>query len=161
VDNRARRAVIGVAALLALVVAVLVVANWGTVRDHVEAWHFQLTRQTETIEPKKGIRLGIVPDGGELLHTERYLKVLSTYSSLNVIFDPAECTPDASLWIVPRVSSPYTGPKRQPVDWVLLVLRENGWRVIEQRLPRRGYIVIKVGEPIVTLPAHPPGMSYR
>jgi hypothetical protein len=39
----------GGAALVAFVVAFLVAANWATVRDHVEAWHFQLTRETETV----------------------------------------------------------------------------------------------------------------
>ena len=41
----------GVVALGAALVAVLVVANWGTVRDHVEAWHFQLTTKTEMVLP--------------------------------------------------------------------------------------------------------------
>src|SRR5688572_11969517 len=48
---RARRITIGAAALVAVLVAVLVVANWGTVRDQVEAWRFQPTTKKETIEP--------------------------------------------------------------------------------------------------------------
>jgi len=51
VKPRARGITIGAATLVALVVAVLVVANWGSVRDHVEAWHFQLTRKTISTEP--------------------------------------------------------------------------------------------------------------
>jgi len=51
---RARRITVGAAALEAAVLAVLVVINWGTVRDHVEAWHFQLTRNTKTIQPNAG-----------------------------------------------------------------------------------------------------------
>jgi hypothetical protein len=47
---RARRVTIATAALGAGVIAVLVVLNWGAVRDHVKGWWLQLTRETETIE---------------------------------------------------------------------------------------------------------------
>ena len=40
---------------MALVLVALIVANWSTVRDDVEAWHFQLTRQTETIVPNPAL----------------------------------------------------------------------------------------------------------
>jgi len=45
---RSRRITIGAAVLAVPLVAVLAIANWGTVRDHVEAWHFHLTRETFT-----------------------------------------------------------------------------------------------------------------
>ena len=45
---RACRITVGAAALGAGVLAVLVVANWSAVRDHVEAWWFQLMRKTVT-----------------------------------------------------------------------------------------------------------------
>jgi len=48
---RARRITIGAAAVAVVLVAVLAVAYWATVRDHVEAWHFQLTRKAKTITP--------------------------------------------------------------------------------------------------------------
>jgi len=38
--RRVRRAVIGAGVLAAMLVLVLVLANWTTVRDQVEAWHF-------------------------------------------------------------------------------------------------------------------------
>ena len=43
---RARRVTTGMAVLVIVLVVVLAVANLGTVSDHVEAWHFQLTRET-------------------------------------------------------------------------------------------------------------------
>jgi hypothetical protein len=49
--RHAWRVTIGAAALGAVLLAVLVVANWSTVRDHIEAWRFQLTTEKETIEP--------------------------------------------------------------------------------------------------------------
>ena len=60
---RARRVAIGAAVLGAGVVGVLVALNWGTVRDHVEAWHFQLTTETEMMEPKASMSQGALhPD---------------------------------------------------------------------------------------------------
>ena len=40
---------------MALVVSVLVVANWSTVREHVVAWWFQATRETETVVPSPAL----------------------------------------------------------------------------------------------------------
>ena len=48
---RARRVTIAAAVLGAGVVGVAVVLNWTTVRDHVEAWHFQLTEDTQALVP--------------------------------------------------------------------------------------------------------------
>jgi len=45
---RARRVTIG-AVLGAVLVAALVVTHWGTVRDHVEAWHFQEDRNEQLV----------------------------------------------------------------------------------------------------------------
>jgi hypothetical protein len=51
---RARRVTIAAAVLGAGVVGVAVVLNWTAVRDHVEGWRFQLTRQTVIISPEYG-----------------------------------------------------------------------------------------------------------
>jgi len=51
---RARRLTSAAACLTAGVIVVFVVLNWSTVRDHVEAWHFQLTRETDTTMPREG-----------------------------------------------------------------------------------------------------------
>ena len=51
--RRARRVVLGAAALVAVLVAVLLAANWGAVRDHVEAWWFVVLEDTRTQEPRR------------------------------------------------------------------------------------------------------------
>ena len=64
---RARRVTMGVAVLVAIILAVLVATHWGTVRDHVEAWHFQLTTETETVIAEPILR-GPQLDQPECLH---------------------------------------------------------------------------------------------
>jgi hypothetical protein len=127
---RARRVTIAAAVLGGAVVVVLVVAHWDTVRDHVEAWHFQLTRKTATVLPARG---------GWLLAEERTwrfdragcLLVLATYSGLPVMIDSA--VDNASAFVI-------TNPDEDPSMWTLLTeakarrhLQENGWRILEQR----------------------------
>jgi len=82
-----RRITIAAVALVAAVVAVLAVACWGTVRDHVQAWHFQLTRETKTIAP--------LVDGGALdpfLRREPLLRIAFQELHHPVIFDPPEAS---------------------------------------------------------------------
>jgi hypothetical protein len=122
--RRARRAVLGATALVAVLVAALVVSHWSTVRDHVEAWHFQLTHETKTIEPLNSAE--VLSDS---LHV---FQLLSTGANLRVICDPDER--DIDGW---RAS-----PKLS-VDTMLLALRENGYCVLEQRFPRRAFVVIR------------------
>jgi hypothetical protein len=118
--RRARQAVIGTAALVAVLVAVLVVANWSTIRDHVEAWWFQATSETEELNP---------------LHLSMCLKCpfqdLANQSSQPVIL-------------------PTTGINMEHVDLdgglasaPLQMLRKAGFRILEQRFPRRAYVVIR------------------
>jgi sugar (pentulose or hexulose) kinase len=118
---RARRVTIAAAVLGAGVVGVLVVLNWGTVRDHVEAWHFQLTRQTETVEPAL-----LVLTGGDPHSVETVAGVLAQRSGLPVICSRAE------KW------APIFGAAD-----ILRALEENGFRVLEQRFPRRAYVVMR------------------
>jgi hypothetical protein len=122
---RARRAVIGATALVAVVVAVLVVAHWDTVRDHVEAWHFQLTRDTRTIDPS--------PEG----MSER---------------GPAISEKDVLHFVADRLRCPMILDQRDGLNELAFIsgnsvreLFENeGWRVLEQRLPRRAFVLIRV-----------------
>jgi hypothetical protein len=127
--RRARRAVIGGAALVALVVDVLVVANWGTVRDHVEAWWFQATSETAELNP---------------LHLSICLQCpfqdLANQNSQPVIL-------------------PTTGIDMEHVDLdpglasaPLEMLRKAGFRILEQRFPRRAYVVVRAAETIPDAP---------
>jgi hypothetical protein len=51
--RRGWRVALTVATLGLVLVACLVAFNWTTVRDHAEAWWFQATRETRTIEPQQ------------------------------------------------------------------------------------------------------------
>jgi hypothetical protein len=164
---RARRVTMGVAALVAIIAAVLVVANWSTVRDHVEAWHFQLTRETETIEPRllapppregggheieiNDPEFNARPKAGLAQHFDsvvnkhgiqapsvaRYLlEKLARCSCLSVIFDPTQ-TDD------PSVSRGEAMVARSWPEGPQPALRRHGFRVLEQRFPRRAYVVIR------------------
>ena len=136
--RRGKRIAIGVMASGLAVLLVLAIAHWKTVRDHVEAWHFQLTRNTQTIMPD--------PRGSALLEQKSWrfnlkscLFVLATSSGFPVIVDAAVDT-----------SSALQRAGVNPFTWALLAedsarrgLLENGWHVLEQRFPRRAYLVIR------------------
>jgi hypothetical protein len=106
-NRRGKRLTLGVMAVGLAVVIVLVIAHWGTVRDHVEAWHFQLTRETESMDPAPW-------DSGPPL-----------------VFAPAE-----------TVSWPALPAKAWHTADLAVTLGASGLRVLEQRFPRRAYVVI-------------------
>jgi len=134
---RARRATIGVAALAVVLLVVLVVACWGTVRDHVEAWHFQLTRKTmEVTPPPKGFRPVQEPSVEDVAGCRL---ILATDSCLPVVFDSAEDR--VSAFVLRDLDKEVTEFLR--VDEARRVLRVNGYRILEQRFPRRAYVVIR------------------
>jgi hypothetical protein len=110
--------VIGSAALVAVVVAVLTVTHWTTVRDHVEAWRFQLTRETRTIQP---LSSDWYPMEEHLLH------FAADRLRCPVIVDRQDL-------------SAFFGV---PAGNILDVLDDRGWRVLEQRVPRRSYVLIR------------------
>jgi len=141
--QRARRAVIGTGALGAVLLIALVVANWSTVRDHVQAWHFQLTRTTETLEPWCG-RCGN--------QTETALRFfgLADMSGRPVIFALDE-NYDVPTWGNPPLP-PYRSLALKSANDVMRVLEGEGWRVLEQRFPRRAYVVIRDAETLPDLP---------
>jgi hypothetical protein len=143
--RHARRAVIGAAALMALVVAVLTVANWGTVRDHVEAWRFQLTKVTTTIQPdlaRKGIPVAVEAGALKASELPRLLQDLSNYSGRSVVFEPEHhLRPDSPINIISRLHKDIA--EVETSDWDIKAgLRSSGYRVLEQRYPRRAYVVI-------------------
>jgi hypothetical protein len=152
---RARRVTIVAAALGVGVVGVLVVAHWGAVRDHVEAWHFQLTQKTVTIEPNLGFYV-------EATLPPYILLMLAHSTSQPVVFDPGDPPPAVSCKevgenaaLTEAVQDP-DGPtmleesevsadafSRVPRSAVLRILKGFNFRVIEQRFPRRAYVVIR------------------
>jgi hypothetical protein len=148
---RARRVTIAAAVLGAGVVAVFVVLNWGTMRDHVEAWRFQLTRETVTIEPDLARRgrlvdlqaqsLGVVGQSAEgwgpVYRTFAFLDLVANYSGCPVIFAPEDrMALDTPITLVSRY-------KNVAADIARALLQANGWRILEQRFPRRAYVVIR------------------
>ena len=145
---RARRVTIAAAVLGAAVVAVLVVADRDTIRDHIDAWRFQSERKTEMIRG--------VPDGPRPTFVRLFgglFERLASCSGTPVIVDsqddhyrrmvPWGVSNDLLVWQImrePPCSLVAAGGRR---DLILKVLGSNGWRVIEQRFPRRAYVVIR------------------
>ena len=121
--RRTRRVVLGAAALVALVLGALVVANWSTVRDHVEAWRFQLRQETAMIEsdPKGMSR--------QPRTEEQLLHFAAARFHRPVIFSPREVTSSRLRTMRGR--------------GVREILENRGWRFLEQRFPRRAYVVIR------------------
>ena len=133
--RRARRIAIVATSVLAALVSVLVFTNWSTVRDHIDAWHFQLTRKTEVFDPFR-VTPDRVNEEGVLVYLSPGLQILSTHARRSIICDPEE-TKDIGLWRVVRRLTP---------EEVVRVLEEEGHRVIEQRFPRRAYVAIRLEE---------------
>jgi hypothetical protein len=85
-----------------VVAVVLMVAHWDTVRGDLEAWHFQLTRQTETIRPdpdSRGLRVNLKWEVGKwyILGIDTPLRVVADHFGYPVVFDPVDAA-DAVLW---------------------------------------------------------------
>jgi len=148
---RARRVTIGAAVLGAGVIGALMVAP-GPVRDHVEAWHFQLTTDTKTIElarPSKGFEdsflspaLTPAPRSTATIELQTYgmLALLASYSGAPVIV-AVEDAAKKILWRPAEVQLESSLDSSHQL--AIQVLTANGYRVLEQRLPRRAYVVIR------------------
>jgi len=152
----ARRVVIDVSTLLAAIIVLLVViADWPTIWDHVAAWQFQLTKETETFDathhhgPEPLLREGYYGLEGEqaLPIDERkpfyetptpWLYRLAEHSGVPVIFTRVDASTRKYYLVVP----PTDEDTRHSSD-ILRILRANGWRIVEQRFPCRAYIVIR------------------
>ena len=148
---RARRVTVAAAVLGLTVVAALLVLNWGRVRDHVEAWHFQLTKETETIEheagreagrlervPLEGIDWKLVGDWKLMgrrspMKVKELLGVVAEDSGCPVIVESKSAFALALCVIMP--------PHAKGTGAALAALRTEGWRIVEQRFPRRAYVL--------------------
>jgi hypothetical protein len=160
--RRGKRIAFTVAATGLAVLLVLVVAHWGTVRDHVEAWWFQLTRETETIEPgavsvptaeiSGGIAPGLrgAPPAESFsiltrMELRELLGLLATHSGRPMTYDPADPPPEAwwlpHVGIVRKIAADYA-PAFTRAD-PMGVLGDSGYRVLEQRFPRHAYVLIR------------------
>jgi hypothetical protein len=123
------------------VVLGLAIAHWSTIRDHIEAWHFQLTSDSETIAPEVPFREPPASGVGWLNEDEGYVRlnerdwcrVLANFSG-----DPVIRERDSAGHFLTNVSGPHEGWG----DLAHRILEDEGWRVIKQRFPRRAYVVI-------------------
>ena len=139
-NRRGRRVTIYAAALGTALVAVLALANWNMVRDHAEAWWFQFTTQTEDIPPGERLALGEHPLRTHIVTRWGLFDQLAAHSGIPVIV--ATRWRDASGregW--PFIWQPAHDP--DPLAKLLMTLGSAGSRVIEQRYPRRAYVVVR------------------
>jgi hypothetical protein len=146
--RRGLRGTLTAAALALAVVAVVVAFNWSVVRDHVEAWHFQLTRETMTVlpDPKRQGDLPIVATGeiaaeGAYAYTEGdFLRALANYSGCPVILDPREHVALAGRGhVLESLDKPLPASRAKE-----FLVSYYGCRVLEQRLSRRVFVVRRV-----------------
>jgi len=134
-NRRGKRLALTVAAAGLAVLLVLGIVHRDAVRDHVEAWHFQLTKETVMITPE-----------AEWKEVGERIVGLDTISLVHAV---------ANLQGYPAVFSfeQYVEPVMsgmRPLRQVVLrrenfreVLESEGYRVLEQRFPRRAYLVIR------------------
>jgi len=140
----ARRIAIGAAALVAVLLAVLAVVNWGIVRDHVEVWHFQLTRDTKAIQP---LSRDLITAARYDTQEEYLLHVAAAELRCPVIVDPKQVSPLRVVLI--------------PGAMIYNTLRKEGWRLLKQHFPRRAYVLIRANNPLQDLlGALPPGTRH-
>jgi hypothetical protein len=131
------------------------------VLDHIQAWHFQLTTKTETIRPSPVDPFSLPTDRFERTVTQPevysqlniydrlsdkgkrfswhaypvslFLHLLANYSVRPVIFSASE-NPDSVI----------IGHGSLTTESVVrLAFKDNGWRVLDQRFPRRAFVVIR------------------
>jgi hypothetical protein len=153
--SRARRVTIAAAVLGAGVIAVLVVTHWGTVRDHCEAWRVQLAKYTEMIEPNVELR-GRPTDlrrelwvehGVHGIDLELLVECLANSSGLPVVFVPLRY--ETIIGANDRHLLSFVYPfelagrlEKTTAASARTTLEAFGFRVLEQRFPRRAYVVI-------------------
>jgi hypothetical protein len=136
VKRRARRATIGAAVLVGVLFAVLAIANWGILRDHSAGWLLLLTETTTEISPRMPRPLdapvcsawkdvgGVASiRGGKPVLVRDVLESLATHADCPVI-----STPKCPAWN----ALVFRSDRESDVE----VLRLNGWRVTQLRLPR-------------------------
>ena len=112
-NRRGLRVTLTAGAIGLAVVAFVVAFNWQVVRDHVEAWRFQATHETVTLQPGS-----IEP------------VYLGAWKFRNLAERHAMAvTVDASL------------DNQGGADLTIEAMRECGYRIVEQLFPRRAYVV--------------------
>ena len=133
------------------VVAGVVAFNWGVVRDHVEAWWFQLhLADGDGGTGLEGVLAALIrPYGvhgsfdsaGQILQYEHVynpfslLLALVRESGCPVIFASAQDLDPPNITLASQLQNVTT-------DTIRAVLQANGYRIIEQRFPRRAYVVV-------------------
>ena len=142
-NRRGKRLTPGGMAVGLVVVLVVAIANWGTVRDHVEAWYFQLTRETRTIEPN--------PEEPPLVSGWRnWFEPIANHLDIPIIIEAAVWEETAGVAEDAEVEEgPMSDAKRALLEAKtttaaqtrLQTLRERGFRILEQRFPCRAYVV--------------------
>jgi hypothetical protein len=161
--KRRKRGTAGVGVLGAGVLALLLVAHWGTVRDHVETWHCQLTRKTEAIIPDPALKELRLDGEGHLLRSQ----IARAQDSTSLIFLRLFATTSGHAVILPaddrtildwQVILP-TRPEEVGTDIMKDELEAMGRRVLKQRFPRRAYVILRDPSAKVTLPTHAPGSN--
>jgi len=142
-----------------LFVSVLLALHWSTMENHLEAWRFQLGRNTVTIAPAKVRSVSLTAEefgrDSRRFELENVLVLLSDQSGYPVIYDPADRLVDpndsalpAGMWWPRRPSGGdyWSRPSHTVLctaGTALSILAANGWRVIDQRFPRTSYVVVR------------------
>jgi hypothetical protein len=133
---RARRIPLLTVGAACLVVAGVVILNWSLISDHVEAWRFVAARKTDTLQPGDQ-----APSLEERRPVKRLFQILADISQRAVVCDSEEMDcPIAKLRL----------PENTSTGKALRALRASGYRILEQHVPRRAYVV--TGYPDIQLP---------
>jgi hypothetical protein len=133
--RRGWRVALTVATLGLALVGGLVALNWAAARDHAEAWWFQATRETRRIDPEATSLRDFLSARPQLfILTSWVFRCLASDSGLRVIFDAEEDLDYGygrmHSWI------PATA------EATLAMLRQRGFRILEQRFPSPAYVVM-------------------
>jgi hypothetical protein len=137
--RRARRAALGAGAVGSLLLVVLTLANGGVVWSHLEAWRFQLARETKTIAPfvhGAALDRALDPFTGQLL-----LNIAVHELPHPVVFDPQEASQ------IPGVGTRWIWLRGEENARVLL--ERLGYHVLLQRFPRKAYVLIRSGDSLL------------
>jgi hypothetical protein len=132
--RRGRRLAFTAAGMGLAVILGLGILHRGAVRDHLEAWRFQVGRETEMIRVDP--RMRVIPMREASISFRFLLLVLAAHSDCPVIFDPD----DSDLMIQMDLAT-RNALRHRARDTV----QEQGWHVVEQRIPRRAYVVVRDG----------------
>jgi hypothetical protein len=165
--HRGKRLTCGVMVVGLVVVLGLAFAYRNPILQHVEAWRFQLTRETKTALPDAALKELRLDGDGQLLRSQIcreqdtapliFLRLFATTSGYAVIW-----AADDSRILDWQIILP-TRPEEVGTDVMKAELEAMGWRVLEQRLPRRAYVLMIDPAPKATLPTRDPGSfdSFR